>query len=47
MNKIKVSNDEISLIYDDYMELWVKSTSSEPTSFIKYDNYTYILKSTK
>jgi hypothetical protein len=47
MNKIKVFNNEISLFYEDRTEKWVKSTSCEPTSFIKYNNYTYILKSIK
>jgi hypothetical protein len=47
MDRIKVSESEISLFYEDRTEKWVKSTSCEPTSFIKYDNYTYILKSIK
>lgn len=44
MNKIKVSDNEISLIYEDYKEIWVKSTTFEPKNFIKHDGYTYILK---
>lgn len=46
MNKIKLLEKEIILYYKDYMETWIRSTSSiESTNFIRYDGYTYILKS--
>jgi len=47
MNKIKVSDNEISLTYEDRKETWLKTSSSNHTSFIKYNGYTYILKSIK
>jgi len=45
MNKIKLLEKEIILYYKDYVETWIRSTSSvESTDFIRYDGYTYILK---